>query len=127
MTIVANGGTFYQTRLVQQVQTVDNEIVTAFQVASKKTLDPSAETMRQLHTGMVDAVNGGAGTAHQANLENVRSPGKRAPRNGARRTRNGRPPGSQGSSRRNTRNMHSRPYTRATWAARCTAEQQPRR
>ena len=39
MAIVANGGTFYQTRLVQQVQTVDNEIVTAYQVRAKRTLD----------------------------------------------------------------------------------------
>ena len=39
MAIVANGGTFYQTRLVQQVQTVDNEIVTAYQVRAKKTIN----------------------------------------------------------------------------------------
>ena len=39
MAIIGNGGTFYQTRLVQQVQTVDNEIVTAFQVREKKTLE----------------------------------------------------------------------------------------
>ena len=36
MAIIGNGGTFYQTRLVQQVQTVDNEIVTAFQVRDEK-------------------------------------------------------------------------------------------
>src|SRR5437660_3617743 len=32
MVDVANGGTLYQTRLVQQVQTFDNQIVTAYQV-----------------------------------------------------------------------------------------------
>ncbi len=48
MAIIGNGGTFYQTRLVQQVQTVDNEIVTAFQVREKKTLGASADTMAQL-------------------------------------------------------------------------------
>src|SRR5882762_9312906 len=32
MAIVANGGTFFQARLVQQVQTLDNQIVTAYQV-----------------------------------------------------------------------------------------------
>jgi penicillin-binding protein 2 len=36
--IVANGGTFYQTRLVQQVQTFDNKIVTAYSVRAKKEL-----------------------------------------------------------------------------------------
>ncbi len=39
MAIVANGGTFYQTRLVQQVQTVSNEIVAAYSVRAKKTID----------------------------------------------------------------------------------------
>ena len=76
MAIIGNGGTFYQTRLVQQVQTVDNEIVTAFQVREKKTLGASADTMDQLRTGMINAVNGPAGTAHQASLENVEVAGK---------------------------------------------------
>ncbi len=76
MAIIGNGGTFYQTRLVQQVQTVDNEIVTAFQVREKKTLGASADTMSQLRTALVDVVNGPAGTAHQASLENVEVAGK---------------------------------------------------
>jgi penicillin-binding protein 2 len=76
MAIIGNGGTFYQTRLVQQVQTVDNEIVTAFQVRAKKTLDASPDTMEQLRTGMINVVNGPAGTAHQASLANVEVAGK---------------------------------------------------
>src|SRR6185369_9475711 len=55
MAIVGNGGTFYQTRLVQQVQTVDNEIVTAFQVREKRTLDISHQTMDQVRVGLIDA------------------------------------------------------------------------
>ncbi|MFL6520716.1 MAG: penicillin-binding protein 2 [Chthoniobacterales bacterium] len=76
MAIIGNGGTFYQTRLVQQVQTVDNEIVTAFQVRDKKTLGASADTMAQMRTALVDVVNGAGGTAHQASLENVEVAGK---------------------------------------------------
>lgn len=76
MGIIGNGGTFYQTRLVQQVQTVDNEIVTAFQVREKKTLGASAETMAQLRTGLINAVNAPAGTAHQSSLESVEVAGK---------------------------------------------------
>jgi penicillin-binding protein 2 len=76
MAIIGNGGTFYQTRLVQQVQTVNNEIVTAFQVRAKKTIDASPETMEQLRTGLIAAVNAPAGTAHQASLENVEVAGK---------------------------------------------------
>jgi penicillin-binding protein 2 len=66
----------YQTRLVQQVQTVDNEIVTAFQVREKKTLGASADTIAQLRTALVNAVNGPAGTAHQSSLDNVEVAGK---------------------------------------------------
>ena len=76
MGVIANGGTFYQTRLVQQVQTFDNQIVTAYQVRAKRTLDISPETLEQVRTGMIDVVNGGSGTAHQASLENVEVAGK---------------------------------------------------
>jgi penicillin-binding protein 2 len=76
MAIIGNGGTMYQTRLVQQVQTVDNEIVTAFQVREKKTLGASADTLEQLRVGLVNAVSGPAGTAHQASLESVAVAGK---------------------------------------------------
>ena len=76
MGIVANGGTFYQTRLVQQVQTFDNEIVTAYQVRAKRTLDLLSETRDQMRIGMIDAVNGAGGTGHQASLDNVEVAGK---------------------------------------------------
>jgi penicillin-binding protein 2 len=76
MAIVANGGTFYQTRLVQQVQTLNNEIVTAYQVRAKKTLDCSSSTMDQIRTGLIEVVNGAGGTAHQASLDNVEVAGK---------------------------------------------------
>ncbi|MBV9009957.1 MAG: penicillin-binding protein 2 [Verrucomicrobia bacterium] len=76
MAIVANGGTFYQTRLVEQVQTVDGAIVTAYNVREKRNLNLSESTIAQLRTGMIDAVNGGAGTAHAASLDNVEVAGK---------------------------------------------------
>jgi penicillin-binding protein 2 len=76
MGIVANGGTFYQTRLVQQVQTFNGEIVTAYQVRAKRTLEMLSETRDQMRTGMIDAVNGAGGTGHQASLHNVEVAGK---------------------------------------------------
>src|SRR5438067_1463538 len=76
MGVVANGGTFYQTRLVQQVQTFDNQIVTAYQVRAKRTLKLSSETLDELQTGMIDVVNGAGGTAHQASLDNTEVAGK---------------------------------------------------
>jgi penicillin-binding protein 2 len=76
MATIANGGTLYQTRLIHQVQTFDNEIVSAYQVRAKRTLDMSPETMDQLRTGMVDAVSGAGGTAHAASMDNIEVAGK---------------------------------------------------
>ena len=76
MAIVGNGGRFLQARLVLQVQTLDNEIVTAYQVREKRTLDVSPRTMSQLHEAMADVVNSSFGTAHQAGLDNVVMAGK---------------------------------------------------
>ncbi len=76
MAIVANGGRLYQTRLVQQVQTLDNEIVSAYQVREKRALDISPSTMDQLHEAMANVVSGATGTAHQAGVDNVQVAGK---------------------------------------------------
>ena len=76
MAIVGNGGQFLQTRLVQQVQTLDNEIVTAYQVREKRTINASPQTMALLHEAMMDVVNAPTGTAHQAGLDNVAVAGK---------------------------------------------------
>jgi penicillin-binding protein 2 len=73
---IANGGTLNQTRLVKQVQTVDDEIVSAYQVRAKRTLDLTPQTLDQVRTGMIDVVNGGNGTAHQASLDSVEVAGK---------------------------------------------------
>jgi penicillin-binding protein 2 len=76
MAIVANGGTFYQTRLVRQVQSVDQQIVTAYEVREKRTLDISETTMGEIRKGMVDVVNGPNGTGHEAQLDAVEVAGK---------------------------------------------------
>src|SRR5881227_2331714 len=76
MGIVATGGTFYQTRLVQQVQTFDNQLVTAYQMRAKRTLNLSPGTLDQIRTGMIDVVNGTNGTGHEAQLDGVEVAGK---------------------------------------------------
>jgi penicillin-binding protein 2 len=76
MAVIANGSTLYQARLVQQVQSLDNEIVTAYQVRAKREVVISGETLDELRTGMVAAVNGANGTAHAASLDNVDVAGK---------------------------------------------------
>jgi penicillin-binding protein 2 len=76
MAIIANGGRFYQTRLVRQVQSVDHEIVTAYELREKRSLDVSAATMEEIRTGMIEVVNGSNGTGHEAQLDGVEVAGK---------------------------------------------------
>src|SRR5213082_599843 len=76
MAIVANGGRFYQTRLVRQVQSLDHEIVTAYQLREKRALDVSAETMEEVRAGMIEVVNGPNGTGHEAQLDGIEVAGK---------------------------------------------------
>jgi len=76
MAVIANGGTVFQSRLVQQVQSLDNKIVSAYQVRAKRTLEISPSTLDQLHTALVDVVNGPGGTAHEAELDTVEVAGK---------------------------------------------------
>jgi penicillin-binding protein 2 len=76
MAIVANSGKFYQTRLVRQVQSLNQEIVTAYELREKRTLDVSAATMDEVRKGMVEVVNGPNGTGHEAQLESVEVAGK---------------------------------------------------
>jgi penicillin-binding protein 2 len=76
MAIIANGGRFYQTRLVRQVQSIDHEIVTAYELREKRSLNVSAATMEQIRTGMIEVVNGPNGTGHEAQLEGVEVAGK---------------------------------------------------
>ncbi|MDQ2867729.1 MAG: penicillin-binding protein 2 [Verrucomicrobiota bacterium] len=76
MGIIGNGGKFFQTRLVSQVQALDGDIVTAYNVREKRTLNLSETTQDELRTGLIDAVNSPAGTAHQARLDNTEVAGK---------------------------------------------------
>jgi len=76
MAIIASGGKFYQTRLVRQVQSVNHEIVTAYELREKRTLDVSGTTMDQVRQGMIEVVNGPNGTGHKAQLEGVEVAGK---------------------------------------------------
>ena len=76
MAIVANGGKFYQTRLVRQVQAPDQQVVTAYEEREKRSIDVSSETMEQVREGMVEVVNGANGTGHEAQLDGAEVAGK---------------------------------------------------
>jgi len=76
MAIIANGGRFYQTRIVRQVQAPDQKILTAYEEREKRSLDVSADTMAEVRQGMIDVVNGSNGTGHSAQVDGVEVAGK---------------------------------------------------
>jgi penicillin-binding protein 2 len=76
MAIIANGGKFYQTQLVRQVQSIDQQIVTGYETREKRSLDVSPETMEQVRIGMTEVVNGPNGTGHSAQIDGVEVAGK---------------------------------------------------
>ena len=76
MACVGNGGKLYQTRLVQQVQSIDGQIVTAYDVRVRNQVEISKEVQAELRKAMVQVVESRAGTAGRAQVPNVRVAGK---------------------------------------------------
>src|SRR6186997_1204587 len=76
MGMVGNGGTFYQTRLVRQVQSIDGQIVTAYNVRARAQLDIEPKIMKEVKRGLVQVVSGSLGTAGKASVPNVKVAGK---------------------------------------------------
>ena len=76
MGTLGNGGALYRTRLVQQVQSLDNKVITGYPVTLQDQLPIQKENLAVIKKGMIDVVTGGAGTAHKAAVENVDIAGK---------------------------------------------------
>ncbi len=76
MGAVGNGGTLYRTRLVQQVQSIDSQIVTAYEVGARGTLDIDPKTLAELKKAMVAVVSSSMGTAGKAGVNGIDVAGK---------------------------------------------------
>ena len=76
MAAVGNGGTLYRARLVQQVQTYNNQIVAAYDVASKAELGIDPKFLAAIKEGMIDTVSSPSGTAGRAAIDEVQIAGK---------------------------------------------------
>src|SRR5581483_11546119 len=76
MAAVGNGGTLYRTRLVQQVQSIDSQIVTAYEVGARGTLDIDPKILAELKKAMVAVVSSRAGTGGKAGVDGVDVAGK---------------------------------------------------
>jgi penicillin-binding protein 2 len=76
MAALGNGGTLYQSRLVQQVQGIDGQIVTAYNVRPKGTMPIDGRSMKSLRRGMIQVVSGRGGTASRAAVPGFQVAGK---------------------------------------------------
>ncbi len=77
MGVLAAGGTFHQTRLVRQIQSLDNRVITAYPARVRAELNISAETLEDLDKGLVMVTSHGTGTGRRAaTVKNVKVAGK---------------------------------------------------
>ena len=76
MGAVGNGGTLYAARLVKQVQSIDNQIVTAYDVRPRTFIDIDKDIVKEVRQAMASVVSSPAGTAGRAQVAGVSVAGK---------------------------------------------------
>ena len=76
MAAIGNGGTLLQMRLVQQVQTLDNAIVTAYDPRARGMVDMDKRVANAIRKAMINVVSSPSGTAGRASLDHIQVAGK---------------------------------------------------
>lgn len=75
--VIAAGGSFHQTRLVRQIQSIDNRVVSAYPDRVRAELNISDATLADLTKGLVMVTSHGTGTGHRAaTVKGVKVAGK---------------------------------------------------
>ena len=74
--VIATGGQFHQTRLVKQIQDLDNKVIAAYPDRIRDDLQIKSEDMATLRGALVAVTEDGQGTAHQAQSKGVHVAGK---------------------------------------------------
>jgi len=76
MAVLAENGRFHQTRLVKQVQTIDNRVVAAYPDRIREDIPVTPEIADLLRSALVAVTTDGQGTAHRAQVKGIKVAGK---------------------------------------------------
>lgn len=76
MGVIASGGNFHQTRLVKQVQTIDNKVVAAYPDRTRDFIPMSPDIITEMRKALVMVTEHGTGTAHSAKVKGIKVAGK---------------------------------------------------
>jgi len=76
MGAIASGGHFHQTRLVKQIQALDNRVVAAYPDRVRDELDLKPQTLDNLQRALVAVTEDGNGTGHRAGVKGIKVAGK---------------------------------------------------
>lgn len=74
--VIATGGQFHQTRLVKQIQGIDNKVVAAYPDRIRDDLQIKPADLATLREALVAVTEDGQGTAHQAQVKGYHVAGK---------------------------------------------------
>ncbi len=72
MAILASRGNFYQTRLVKQVQALDNKVVAAYPNRLRDQLPIDPEILKSIEEALISVTEGGGGTGHRGKIKGVK-------------------------------------------------------
>ena len=74
--VIASGGQFHQTRLVKQIQGLDNKVVAAYPDRLRDDLQIKPEDLETLRKALIAVTEDGQGTAHLAQVKGTTIAGK---------------------------------------------------
>ncbi|HWL53541.1 MAG TPA: penicillin-binding protein 2 [Chthoniobacteraceae bacterium] len=74
--MIANGGSFFQTRLVKQVQSLNGKVVTGYDLRLRDEIFMDEKNLEAIRKGMEEVVYGNRATGRRAAAPNVRVAGK---------------------------------------------------
>ena len=76
MEVLSQGGRFHQTRLVKQVQTIDNRVIAAYPDRIREEIPVTPDIDALMRKALVAVTSDGQGTAHGAQVKGIKVAGK---------------------------------------------------